>query len=113
MRGGQGVIAFGGRVPMKISIIICFVLLATVIFAVLILARGFTAEVARQEAMIRAALTPEARDPEEIPELMRRFAERSLAGQGGMPRAGEVGYVDDGIYAPYFRGRITSFEMLR
>ncbi|MBF9050893.1 hypothetical protein GTA62_10335 [Roseobacter sp. HKCCD9010] len=72
---------------MKISIIICFVLLATVIFAVLILARGFTAEVARQEAMIRAALTPEARDPEEIPELMRRFAERSLAGQGGMPRA--------------------------
>lgn len=87
MRGGQGVIAFGGRAPMKMATIICLVLLAAVIFAVLILARGFTAEVVRQEAMIRAAPTPEARDSEEIPELMRRFAERGLVGQGAMPRA--------------------------
>ena len=41
------------------------------------------------------------------------FSEYGEIGGRRVPRAGEVGYVDDGIYAPYFRGRITSYEMLR
>lgn len=30
-----------------------------------------------------------------------------------MPRAAEVGYVSDSTYEPYFRSRITSYQMLR
>ena len=72
---------------MKIAILICLMLVLAVVLAQLVVARGFLAEVARQEEVIRTAPVPELRDPVEIPELMRAFALRGLAGRDGMPRA--------------------------
>ncbi len=41
------------------------------------------------------------------------FTDYGQIGGRRIPHRGEVGYVDGGTYAPYFRGRVTSYEVLR
>ena len=66
---------------MKIAILLCLFAALALVIAHIVLARGFSAEVARQEEIIRTTQVPEMRDLAEIPELMRAFALRGLAGQ--------------------------------
>ncbi len=72
---------------MKTALLVGLILLVAAVLAQLVLAGRFLAEVARHEERIRTTPTPAPRDPAEVPEPMRRFAERGLAGQGGLPRA--------------------------
>ncbi len=72
---------------MKITfVIILFVLVAAIIVQV-ILSQTFLAEVARQEGVVLNGPVPEARDSEDLPVLVRQFAERGLAVGGGLARA--------------------------
>ncbi len=72
---------------MKIVLVVVLILVLAAVVAQLVMARGFLAEVARQEDKVRNAPVPQMRDPDSIPEPMRRFALRGFAGQGGLPRA--------------------------
>jgi hypothetical protein len=72
---------------MKIALFLCLMVVLALVLAQFFLADSLSAEAARQEEIIRAAPIPALRDPVEIPELMRAFALRGLAGQDGMPRA--------------------------
>lgn len=42
-----------------------------------------------------------------------RFSDYQEIGGRRIPLSGEVGYVTGGVYEPYFRGRVTSYELLR
>lgn len=61
---------------MKTAIAIFLILPLAAAVAQFLLARKFLGALARQEEAIRTAPIPEARDPGEIPEVMRRFAEK-------------------------------------
>ncbi len=41
------------------------------------------------------------------------FSDYEEIGGRRVPHMAEVGYVNDGVYTPYFRGRITSYEVLK
>ncbi|WP_238364964.1 DUF6544 family protein [Mesobacterium pallidum] len=41
------------------------------------------------------------------------FTDHAQIGGRRIPRRGEVGYIRDGTYAPYFRGEITEYRVLR
>ncbi len=72
---------------MKVALAAILIVLLGIALAQILLARRFQAEVTRQEQIVQSAPVPEARDPAELPDVVQRFAERGLAGQGGLPRA--------------------------
>lgn len=41
------------------------------------------------------------------------FSDYQVTGGRRIPMRGEVGYIRDGAYVPYFRGTVTSYEILR
>ncbi|MDG4647251.1 hypothetical protein P6F26_02240 [Roseibacterium sp. SDUM158017] len=41
------------------------------------------------------------------------FTDYGWLGERRIPTRGEVGYVEDGVFRPYWRGRVTSLELLR
>lgn len=71
---------------MKTMLIVFVAMLAVALLAQIIAARLFLADVTRQEDTIHTAPPPMLRDPDDIPAIMRRFADRGLAGRDGLPR---------------------------
>ena len=67
-------------------------------------------DIVEMRAENRPAQTPDGRI--EYREWQARFESYDMVGDRRIPTEAEIGYVIDGVYAPYFRAWITSYSLI-